>query len=422
MMSQSKGPCGQSHKMTYIIKIYRYLTPITFFGTNNSTTESSRMKFFTTAITALAFATRHVSAQTIASLVVASEVHQTLEAAVLAAPAAILELLSDETQSLTLFAPDDGAFAALVAIVGQAYLSDLLTAEWSQHLTCVLVSHVVAGAVPASAITGPMTVASLFGTELSLDNANGVISVNGSPVTIPDLPATNGVVHSISGLPILPSCVTQSIFAIGSADPNFSTLVSLVVAAGLADALTNTRSLTLFAPTNTAFNDVPGPVLEYLVSNVTALAEVLLYHVVSGNQFFGGNYMNEGAFTTLQGEALTIGGKNGMTNMLEINNSADFISFDSLASNGVIHVIDSVLIPPLFSLPGTAPSPSPPGGKGAKKGDTGLKGKSSGKKSGKSRGKSGGKSSKKGSTSTTSPQSNDSMPQKTLIRKPTKSK
>jgi transforming growth factor-beta-induced protein len=315
------------------------------------------MKLFAAAAAMFAFAANTaVSAQSIAEIVVGSPDHMTLEAAVLAAPSAVLELLSDETRSLTLFAPDDSAFAALIAVVGEDYVNDLLTPMWSNHLVCVLASHVLEGAVPSSAITGPLTVTSLFGTVLSVDNVDGVVTVNGNDVTAADIMASNGVVHSISGLPILPPCVTENIVDVASADDNFSTLVSLVVAAGLADALATSLPITVLAPTNEAFADLPGPVLVYLAGNVTALAEVLLYHVLPGNEFFGLTSPNTGTFETLL-EGKTVEIKFGADGITEINDASDMIALDILASNGVIQVIDEVLIPPGFTVPDVPSAP-----------------------------------------------------------------
>lgn len=294
------------------------------------------MKFTTTV---LALCVSVASAQTIADIVVGSPDHTTLTQAVTAADPFILGLLSDPMQDFTLFAPDDAAFASLVGAVGEDYVADLLTPEWTEHLSCLLLSHAVAGSVPSSAITGPLNVTSASEYTLFVNNVEGVITVDGNTVTIPDIMADNGIVHSISGLPILPPCVSESIAAKGAANAEFSTLVSLVIQAGLLDTLDTMRPLTLLAPTNAAFDAVPSDILEYLASNVTALTEVLTYHVLSGI-----NFLDDGDFETLNGDTLTI--ENDM-----VNENSEIIGDEDLASNGVVFVISGVLLPPSLVLP-----------------------------------------------------------------------
>ena len=146
-----------------------------------------------------------VSAQeTILEAVESSTSHSTLAAAVGLSPQANALLGSSEV-SLTLFAPDNSAFLA----VDQAYLLDLLTLPWAEHLHCLLTSHVLGSAIISSDIPGePTLIESLSGYEFEVENTDGAVTADGIPVTMADLAASNGVVHVITERPILPDCVT----------------------------------------------------------------------------------------------------------------------------------------------------------------------------------------------------------------------
>lgn len=285
---------------------------------------------------------------TIVDIVSASENHTILESAVLGAPSFIAQLLSNETASLTLFAPDDTAFENLIGTVGQSYFDALLTAEWENHLTCFLTSHVLSVAVNSTDITQSTTVASLSGYNLTVTPVDGAVLVNDIPVTAADIQAVNGVIHVISSSPLLPPCVSQSISDQAAGNSDLSTLVSLVEAAGLLDTIDSTSPLTLFAPTNDAFAKVPQGVLDYLGANTTALTEVLTYHVIGSNEFFNGTTTNDGLYTTLLGDNITV---ETTGEAISLNGDVIILSADILASNGVVHVIDSVLIPPSLVLP-----------------------------------------------------------------------
>ena len=243
---------------------------------------------------------------TIVDIVSASENHTILESAVLAAPSFIAQLLSNETTSLTLFAPDDTAFENLIEAVSQSYLDKLLTAEWENHLTCFLTSHVLGVAVKSTDITQSTTVASLSGYNLTVAPVGESVSVNDIPVTAADIQAVNGFVHVISETPLLPSCVSQSVTDQVAANSDLSTLVSLVKAADLLVTIGSSSPLTLLAPTNDAFAKVPQAVLDYLGANVTALTEVLTYHVIGSNEFFNGTATNDGLFSTYLGDNITV--------------------------------------------------------------------------------------------------------------------
>jgi hypothetical protein len=143
---------------------------------------------------------------------------------------------------------------------------------------------------------------------------------------------------SIASIP-LSFAADQTIVDIAVSDSNFSTLVTALTAADLVGALQGTGPFTVFAPTNDAFNALPLGVLQYLLSDIPALSEVLTYHVVSGKAM-SSDLTNNQVLTTLLGETLTV--KIGTDVMI---NDAKVVMPDIEASNGVIHVIDKVLVP-----------------------------------------------------------------------------
>mmetsp|Transcript_6569 Transcript_6569/g.11986 ORF Transcript_6569/g.11986 Transcript_6569/m.11986 type:complete len:350 (-) Transcript_6569:2886-3935(-) len=307
---------------------------------------------FTGAVLSLLLASSASAQETILDTVVASADHATLEAAVLAADSSIAGTLSDPMANLTLFAPDDDAFGTLP----EGTVDLLVSAPWQNHLNCVLLGHVYAdAAVPSSAITGPLTVTSAqegYNLTLALDGMN--VTVNEIPVSVPDINATNGVIHSLSEGVLLPSCVTENIVDVLDSDENFSTLVDLVTAADLGDALSGDptpEGLTVMAPSNDAFAAVPAYILEYLSENVTALTEILTYHVISSNVF----PTESTTVPTLNGDDIdvTVDG-----DAIALNGNSQ-VEGTELASNGVIHAISAVLVPPSLTLPDAPETVSP---------------------------------------------------------------
>jgi uncharacterized surface protein with fasciclin (FAS1) repeats len=135
------------------------------------------------------------------------------------------------------------------------------------------------------------------------------------------------------------------IVAVASGNPDFSTLVSAVQAAGLVETLQGEGPFTVFAPTNDAFAKVPADVLEKLLKpeNKDALAAVLTYHVLSGKVMAAD--VAAGDVASVQGDNITITTEGGVK-----VNEANVIATDVAASNGVIHVIDAVILPPSLDL------------------------------------------------------------------------
>jgi uncharacterized surface protein with fasciclin (FAS1) repeats len=154
---------------------------------------------------------------------------------------------------------------------------------------------------------------------------------------------TTGVVFALASAGAGATTATsgKTIVQVAASSPQFSMLVKLVKAAGLAGALAGKGPLTVFAPTNAAFAKVPAKTLNKLAHNKALLKSVLLYHVVKG-QYTAARIEHRSALTSLEGAKLKVRVKHGSVYI----NQAKVITPNIAASNGVIHVINAVLIPP----------------------------------------------------------------------------
>ncbi|CAM3223089.1 fasciclin domain-containing protein [Deinococcus saxicola] len=132
----------------------------------------------------------------------------------------------------------------------------------------------------------------------------------------------------------------NTIAAIVSNDPNFSTLLAAVKAAGLVETLSSPGPFTVFAPTNAAFAKIPAADLNALLNDPAALKAVLLYHVVAG-KVTASQVMGMSSGTTVNGADVKVSMMGGKVMI----NNATVTKADIMASNGVIHVIDTVLMP-----------------------------------------------------------------------------
>ena len=150
----------------------------------------------------------------------------------------------------------------------------------------------------------------------------------------------------ISLILVLPFSFAQTIVDIAAGDENFSTLVTAVTEAGLVETLSGEGPFTVFAPTNDAFAKLPEGTLEMLLADTALLTEVLTYHVVAG-QVMAADVVGLDSAKTVEGGTLNIN-VDGNTVMV---NEATVTATDIEASNGVIHVIDTVIVPPLLGLP-----------------------------------------------------------------------
>jgi uncharacterized surface protein with fasciclin (FAS1) repeats len=154
--------------------------------------------------------------------------------------------------------------------------------------------------------------------------------------------ATAGVVAAPAvALPSAQAAKGKTIVGVAASDPQFSTLVKLVKSAGLAKTLSGGR-YTVFAPTNKAFAKVPKKTLNALAANKAQLKAVLLYHVVQG-RVPASKVVGLKSAKTLNGASVRIRVRNGS---VYLNRTTKVIKADVKASNGIIHVINKVLLPP----------------------------------------------------------------------------
>jgi len=230
----------------------------------------------------------------------------------------------------TVFAPTDAAFAK----VPKATLAAL--AKHPAQLKSVLLYHVVPGSVTASDVVKLSSAKSLEGSSVLIKVNKGGVFVNQAKVTTPDVMASNGVIHVINKVLIPPKNILQTAKAVGK----FTILTSLLKESGFAGTLAKKGPFTVFAPTDAAFAKVPKATLAALAKNKAKLRAVLLNHVVNG-QVTAAQAMKLRSAKTLEGTSLkirVIGGK-------VIVAGATVVKADVLASNGVIHAINKVLVP-----------------------------------------------------------------------------
>jgi uncharacterized surface protein with fasciclin (FAS1) repeats len=275
-------------------------------------------------------------ASTVVDVVVNSDVHTTLEAAVIAAELA--GTLSGDGP-FTLFAPTDAAFAALPA----GTVDDLLM-DPTGNLASILLHHVLDGEVLSSSLTDGQVATTLYNQDITVTiNSNGVF-INDAQVTIADIQTFNGVVHVIDAvlLPVLPQTVVEIIVN----SPDHNTLEAAVVAAELADDLSGPGPFTVFAPTDAAFAALPAGTIDALLMDPTGdLAKILLYHVLGG-EVLSTSLSDGQTATTLLGQDITVSiNSNGV-----FINDAQVTVTDIDATNGVVHVIDAVLLPPASTI------------------------------------------------------------------------
>jgi len=246
---------------------------------------------------------------------------------------------------LTVFAPSDKAFRALFRELGVRNIRQLS----AEQLKPILLYHVVEGRVKSFDLEDGY-VPTLNGAAVKVDLSSGV-KINDANVIIADLHALNGVIHVIDKVLLPP---TDNLVEVAQSIPDFSILVDAVIAADLAGTLSSEGPFTVFAPTNQAFADLLVELdfadLNALVAaiGVDGLTAVLKYHVIEGRVYSTDLPAGPLSVPTLQTESFTIDVTiPGITDV----NGRDAGLVPSLlnvqATNGVIHVIDRVILPTL---------------------------------------------------------------------------
>lgn len=231
----------------------------------------------------------------------------------------------------TVFAPTDEAFKKLP----KGTLETLLKPENRDMLVGILTYHVVPGEYKAGKVLSSKTLTTLNGQRA--DIAGG--DIDNATIVKTDIECTNGIIHVIDEV-ILPE--SDSILDIATSAGSFNTLAAALKAADLIDALSGEGPFTVFAPTDEAFAALPDGTLDMLLKpeNKDKLRSILLYHVVEGRVYADQAIEAEKA-ATLQGGKVKITKSWGNVKI----NDAKVVNADIEASNGVIHVIDRVILP-----------------------------------------------------------------------------
>ncbi len=263
-----------------------------------------------------------------------AKVFGTLIAAVKAAD--LVEVLKSDGP-FTVFAPTDDAFKKLT----EGTIAKLLKPENKAMLVSILKYHVVSGKVVAADVVKLNSAKTVEGGSVTIKIKDGSVFLNGnSKVVQTDIAASNGVIHVIDTVLMPPA--KKNIVETAVSTNMFNTLVAAVKAAGLADTLMGDGPFTVLAPTDDAFKKLPAGTIESLLKpeNKDMLVKILTYHVISGEVRSDQVAAMQKA-KTLQGQKVKIKTK-GSAVMI---NGAKVIKADVEASNGVIHVIDTVLMP-----------------------------------------------------------------------------
>lgn len=248
----------------------------------------------------------------------------------------------------TVFAPTNDAFVALLGEIG---LTKDAVFSNTALLTQILTYHVLGARVPAANVPLGQDIATVQGTNLRINNSGGQLVITdfkgrNSTITFTNINCRNGVIHRINRV-LLPEL---NIVQTAQITPSLSILVEAVVAAGLVETLSGTGPFTVFAPTNAAFASLLtelNTTKEALLANTSLLTRVLTYHVLSGEvraaniPFSGGQF----TATSVEGSPFTI-----IQSPLSIDDeatgrdNANIVLTDVLCSNGVVHVIDKVIL------------------------------------------------------------------------------
>ncbi|HSL56827.1 MAG TPA: fasciclin domain-containing protein [Acidimicrobiales bacterium] len=272
----------------------------------------------------------------------------------------------------TVFAPTDAAFDALP----EGVVGALLELQNRDLLTEILTHHVAEGLVFAADVVATDEIDTVGGGTLEVEvteeppaseggEPTTVVTVDGVAVTDTDILATNGIIHVVDEVIIPPSAEAEirqiiadlpevtDLLTTAEAAGDFTTLLAAIDAAGLTSALEGEGPFTVFAPTDGAFDALPSGLVEALIGQPEILESILLFHVV-GREFTSDDVsVREVVPTLLEGGNLAI----ERTGDELVVNGVPVVITDIEATNGVIHVIDAVLVPLSVTLPQPQPQP-----------------------------------------------------------------
>jgi uncharacterized surface protein with fasciclin (FAS1) repeats len=274
------------------------------------------------------------------------------------------ELLSNTSVALTLFAPINNAL-----VDTPAYIS---TENWRIHLSCILLFHLLPYPATSDVFVDGFSTETLWGEAIfftrdstSLRSSHIVIYVNGfafseNPI-LESESASNGISHKVRDL-MFPTFMTQTLLDVVNGLESLTTLSELVVSVGAEEELT-AMNRTMFAPSNEAFAAIPSDALSTLTSNPEALRTVLLYHLCQN--VYPDFLLEDGnVLQTVLGPTLEISLVNASP---MVNDQASIQQPNVIAGTGILHVIDTVLVPPVepedaSDVPSDVPSDFPSNG------------------------------------------------------------
>ncbi len=273
----------------------------------------------------------HAAADDIVDTAVATGQFKTLAAALKAG--GLIETLKGKGP-FTVFAPTDAAFAKLP----KSAIAELLKPENKGALVEILTYHVVPGQVKAADVVKLKKAGTAAGSNVKVSKSDKGVMINDARVIKTDIVCSNGVIHVIDAVLMPPKDIVDT--AVGAGD--FQTLVAAVKAAGLVDTLKGDGPFTVFAPNDAAFAKLPKTAIANLLKpeNKDKLTAILTYHVVPG-KVMAADVVGLDSAKTAQGSEVAIKTKDG-TVMID---GAKVIATDIECGNGVIHVIDSVIMP-----------------------------------------------------------------------------
>jgi len=250
--------------------------------------------------------------------------------------AGLADLLSNEGP-FTLFAPNDDAFAALPDGTLEALLKD------RDKLADILRYHVVPGVIPASAVKDRKWLQTAEGQSLLVQVSDDGVTVDGAKVVQADIRAKNGIIHVIDKV-ITPR---MDIVDLAMGAGTFGTLCKCVSEAGLVETLKSEGPFTVFAPNDAAFAKIPAEQLEALQKDPAKLKAVLTYHVVAGRVLASDIPVSKEGKPSAE-PATVAGAKLTIVRDAEGHvtvNGVRVIKTDIIAGNGVIHVLEGVVMP-----------------------------------------------------------------------------
>ena len=258
-------------------------------------------------------------------------------------------VLADESTQFTVFAPTDAAFD----MIDDETLGLLL--DNPDVLSSILLQHVISGAAVDSVTAftlngGNAATASYAQVAIAINSMTDMLTFGGANVVVKDIYTTNGIIHVIDAVVIgdvaLPT-PPMSLVDVARANGNFTTLVAALEATGLDMTLADfDTDYTVFAPTDAAFDALPEGTVASLLADTETLSDILLYHVLAGK------VMSDAALTvanSMDSEVATANtdklALSTVDSALYVNNAMVTMT-DVMADNGIIHVIDKVLMPP----------------------------------------------------------------------------